>query len=69
VYCWLNGELVHENPAARPWGEDQDVVKARLQQGTNRILLKVLQGGGDWAASVRITDPQGNPLVLPQRKP
>jgi HEAT repeat protein len=69
VYCWLNGELVHENPAARPWGEDQDVVKARLQQGTNRILLKVLQGGGDWAASVRITDPQGNPLVLAQRKP
>jgi len=69
VYCWLNGELVWENPAARPWGEDQDVVKARLQQGANRILLKVLQGGGDWAASVRITDPQGNPLVLAQRKP
>jgi hypothetical protein len=69
VYVWLNGELVLENPASRPWGEDQDTVQAHFEQGANRILLKVLQGGGDWAASVRITDPQGNPLVLPQRKP
>jgi HEAT repeat protein len=69
VYCWLNGELVHENPAARPWAPDQDVVKARLQPGTNRLLLKVLQGGGDWAFSVRMTDLQDNPLVLAQRRP
>ncbi|MBM3500779.1 MAG: hypothetical protein FJX74_19135, partial [Armatimonadetes bacterium] len=67
VYCWLNGELVHANPAARPWAEDQDIVQARLQPGVNRILLKVLQGGGGWAVSLRITDPQGDPLVLPQR--
>lgn len=69
VYCWLNGELVHQNPAARPWVQDEDVVKARLVQGANRILLKVLQGGGGWAVSLRITDPEGEPLVLPQRRP
>jgi hypothetical protein len=33
------------------------------------LLVKVLQGGGQWALSLRITDPDGKPLVLEQRKP
>ncbi|HJN17325.1 MAG TPA: HEAT repeat domain-containing protein [Armatimonadota bacterium] len=69
IYCWLNGELIHENPTARPPAVDQDVVEARLRAGKNQILLKVLQGGGGWAACVRITDRGGNPLVLEQSTP
>jgi HEAT repeat protein len=69
VYCWLNGSLVHENPVSRPCTVDSDVVEAHLAAGANRLLVKVLQGGGQWALSLRITDPEGNPLALEQRKP
>lgn len=69
VYCWLNGKLVHGNPVSRPWRADEDTAQAELQEGANRILIKVLQGGGDWAVSLRITDSERKPLVLEQRKP
>lgn len=69
VFCWLNGQLVHRFVGDRGWGPDQDTVKVRLQAGANRILLKVLNGGGGWAVSLRITDLQGNPLRLPQGQP
>jgi len=67
VVCWLNGERIHANPASRPLVVDQDVVHTRLQAGVNRILLKVLQGGGQWEFCLRITDREGNPVAFTER--
>ncbi len=70
VFCWLNGELVHKFEGSRGWRPDQDVVNVQLKQGTNWILMKVLNGGAQWAASLRITDQHGTPLMLqPQVNP
>jgi len=68
VICWLNGNKIHANKVDRGLEVDADVVKARLESGVNRILLKVLNGGGSWAVCLRITDPQNKPLKLEQRK-
>jgi hypothetical protein len=65
---WVNGERKGELLAARPYAVDQNTVKARLKQGVNTLLVKVTQGGGQWAAGVRITNPAGVPLRLEQRK-
>lgn len=66
VAVWLNGQRLAGNPTQRPLTVDQDVVKAPLVAGVNRLLLKVLQGGSRWAFCVRITDLDGKPLVLGQ---
>jgi hypothetical protein len=57
VKVWVNGSLVHANNAARPWKADEDRATAMLRKGDNLILMKVCQGGGDWAASVRLGTP------------
>jgi hypothetical protein len=68
VFVWLNGKQIHRNPVDRGWTVDQDQIPTRLEAGVNRILVKVLQGGGQWAVSVRITDKSGRPLRLEQRR-
>lgn len=67
VAVWVNGERVHANPAARPVQADEDTARARLVKGPNSILLKITQGGGGWGYCLRVTDPDGKPLVLPTR--
>lgn len=68
VAVYVNGVEVHRNFLDRAWAVDQDTVPARLRQGENQILCKVLQGGAQWAVSVRITE-NDRPLVLPQLAP
>jgi len=63
VVAWLNGERVHANNAARPCVVDQDVVNAKLKQGKNTLLLKIVQGAGDWAFCVRLVDAAGRPVL------
>jgi HEAT repeat protein len=69
VFCWLNEKKVHSFEGGRGWGPDQDRVKVRLEKGANRILFKVLNGGGGWALSLKITDSDGNPLEFVEQKP
>jgi len=69
VVCWLNGKHLHSYNEDRGYAPDQDVVPTRLRAGMNFILLKVLNGGADWACGMRITDRNNMPLRLPQRKP
>jgi HEAT repeat protein len=69
VVVWLNGKQIHKNLTDRAWHVDEDQVPTRLEAGTNRILVKVLQGGGQWAVSLRITDRSGRPLKLEQKRP
>ncbi|MFA4016229.1 MAG: hypothetical protein RUDDFDWM_001332 [Candidatus Fervidibacterota bacterium] len=66
IFVWVNGQLVHKNIVARACAPDQDEVKVKLNAGVNRILCKVLNGGGDWGFCVRVTDIDGNPLPLKQ---
>ncbi|MFQ6130814.1 MAG: HEAT repeat domain-containing protein [Armatimonadota bacterium] len=69
VFCWLNGQQIHAWVGSRGWGADQDSKDTSLKAGTNTILLKVVNGGGQWAFSLRVTDRNGKPLLLEQRKP
>lgn len=64
IVAWVNGEKVHAMDAARPVAVDQDVVKVRLKAGSNALLLKILQGSGDWGFCCRVTDPDGRPMAM-----
>jgi hypothetical protein len=59
VRVWLNGGLVHTNPAYRAAEPDLDRVTVRLKKGWNKVLVKVLQGAGGWGYYVRFADPDG----------
>jgi hypothetical protein len=59
---WVNGDLVHENNLVRGFAPAEDRVGVHLKKGWNPIMLKITQGGGDWRASVCLTDPNGNAI-------
>jgi HEAT repeat protein len=69
VACWLDGKKVHVHEGDRGLAADQDTVEVKLAQGANRILLKVSNHGGGWGACLRITDRDGKPLELTEKKP
>lgn len=48
VALFFNGKQVLHNPAVRPAGPDQDFAQLDLVQGTNHILLKIGNIGGNW---------------------
>ncbi|MDD8026297.1 MAG: DUF2961 domain-containing protein [Acidobacteriota bacterium] len=56
---WINGELVHDNPAYRAVTTDQDKVAVRLKKGWNKVLLKIVQGDGGFGFQARFADPDG----------
>ncbi|MEW6744242.1 MAG: HEAT repeat domain-containing protein [Planctomycetota bacterium] len=64
VAVWLNGELVHEKFAWRGLSLDEDQIPVRLRAGVNELVVKVNQGGGDWAFCVRLADSAGSPIDL-----
>jgi hypothetical protein len=59
VKAWLNDKLIHSNNATRPCNPGSDKVKATLRQGLNTLMLKITQGGGEWAACVRLRSANG----------
>ncbi len=61
--CWLNGTRVYSSSGQRPLTLDGETVTVSLQAGTNVIQLKVPQTEAEWAASARITDPEGRPIA------
>ncbi|MFB3785494.1 MAG: HEAT repeat domain-containing protein [bacterium] len=66
VVCWLNGTEVHRFIGDRGWSLDQDKIPVQLKRGNNHVLLKVLNAGGGWEVSLRITDKEGHPLRFSQ---
>ena len=62
VKVWLNGRRIHANLVWRGVNPGDDVVPITLYPGWNQLLLKVVQGGGDWGACVRIVAPDGSSL-------
>ena len=65
VACFVNDVRVHVKNVTRGLTIDEDVVRIKLRAGTNRLLVKVKNGEGDWGMAVRLTKPDGMPLVLP----
>ncbi|MEA3367289.1 MAG: HEAT repeat domain-containing protein [Planctomycetota bacterium] len=62
IKVWVGGKLVHANNASRGCTPGQDKAKAHLKQGWNPVLVKIAQGGGDWAFAFRVVKPDGSPL-------
>jgi hypothetical protein len=62
IKAWLNGKQVHANNAARGCEPNQDKVKLTLKEGWNELMLKVNNGGGDFAACARIRAADGAKL-------
>jgi len=49
IQVWLNGKKVLANNASRAVAPDQEKVMLRLMPGENKLLLKINNGGGDYA--------------------
>ena len=49
VKVWLNGDLVHNNPADRPASGYQENFPVTLKQGKNILLVAVYEGIGYWS--------------------
>jgi hypothetical protein len=62
IRVWLNGELVHDNPALRGVTPGEDTVKIKLQEGTNTLLVKICEQRGGWGFCVKLEDDKGRPL-------
>ncbi len=59
----INGREVHRYEGNRGVHLDSDVVPIKLDAGSNRILVKVLNREGPWGFFIRFTDLEGNPLA------
>jgi hypothetical protein len=62
VAAWLNSTEVHRTKVPRPYRMKEDRIPIKLMKGTNTLLVKVQQGGGDWALGVHVEDADGKPL-------
>jgi HEAT repeat protein len=67
IVVWLNGERVHGINVPRGLKVGEDKVDVHVRNGTNTILIKVIQGPGDWSSSVRLTDRDDEPLPFQQK--
>ncbi len=54
IKVWLNGKVVHENDTQRSHVAGEDSAPIFLQEGTNRLLLKITNMVGGWGFSASI---------------
>jgi HEAT repeat protein len=66
IVLWVNGDKVHANRINRGVTIDDDVARAKLKPGRNRILAKILQGAHAWEFVIRVTDLEGKPVEFTQ---
>ncbi|MBI2297525.1 MAG: ThuA domain-containing protein [Armatimonadetes bacterium] len=59
VRMWLNGKELLSKDVDRSLTRDEDKVPVHLLAGDNKLLVKVLQQGGDWSLAVRLNGQQG----------
>ncbi|HUU10270.1 MAG TPA: endo-1,4-beta-xylanase [Phycisphaerae bacterium] len=60
----IDGRTVHRNDVRRAWRADQDRIEVHLARGWHRMLVRVVDYGGEWAVSVRAADAKDQPLDL-----
>lgn len=56
IKLWLNGELIIEDHVHRSITQHDAVRRVNFREGKNRILAKICQGSGGWAASLKLYD-------------
>jgi len=61
--AWLNGKVVHSDPAPGACQVGEHKIKIHLNQGWNTLLVKVVQQTGPWEVCARIVGPDGSPLA------
>lgn len=59
IKVWLNDEVVHSNMTSRGCRPGQDVVKVKLKQGVNKLLVKVVDLSSHYSVSFRIMGDAG----------
>ena len=71
VKMWLNEKEIYRLDIGRPYSAKSDHVAVKLKKGTNTLLVKIFQGGGDGGFGVHVEDANGRPLtqVKPHLKP
>lgn len=52
---WLNGKVINTHAEERALEKDADQFDINLVKGDNKLLIKVVQVGGDWSVSARVT--------------
>jgi transglutaminase-like putative cysteine protease/tetratricopeptide (TPR) repeat protein len=60
--AWLGEREVLSKDVVRPADFDQDAAAMYLRRGDNRLLIKTVITRGAWRLTVRLTDPDGQPL-------
>jgi hypothetical protein len=53
---WLNGKQVYDSQVGRSWAPDHARIDVPLAEGTNRVLVKCGNTGGNWMYSVAFSD-------------
>ncbi|HEV3023460.1 MAG TPA: hypothetical protein VGX76_13390, partial [Pirellulales bacterium] len=59
---YLNGKEVFKYAEERPTEKDQDTTEVNLKEGTNVLVVKVVNAKADWSFCVRFTDKDDQPL-------
>jgi len=59
IKAWLNGKLVHANNVPRAAIPGTDKANITLNQGWNKLMLKITQNNGPWEFCMRITNADG----------
>ena len=57
IRVWIDGELVHDNPAVRQLWKQQDQIEVPLKAGKHHILVKISQADGQWGFVVDAVTP------------
>lgn len=59
IKAWLNGKLVHANNVPRAAIPGTDKANITLNQGWNKLMLKITQNNGPWEFCMRIRNAEG----------
>ncbi len=62
IKAWLNGEQIHLDNRYGGYEADMAKIDVTLQQGTNRLLLKISEWMGSYSFSARFCTNAGNPI-------
>ncbi|MFW6162595.1 MAG: HEAT repeat domain-containing protein [Planctomycetota bacterium] len=62
VKVWIGGNVVHAHNVTRPCSPGQDKKTVTLPEGWSDLMVKLTQGGGEWAFCLRFRAPDGGSL-------
>ena len=60
----VNADNAVPKSPAKSTDKRQDEIRTRFRKGRNRILLKIVQGSGEWGFCVRVADAKGKAIDL-----